>query len=111
MATALNATMTWIPFFPGATELSGSLQWIGVAWVFGIVAVLGWWAGRSGGWWPAVEVAVALIIAGGAPALFFGLAPPPSWAWVTALVAGVLGGTFGRRLAGAALHPAVSGLP
>jgi hypothetical protein len=104
-ATSLNATMVWIPFVPVAAELTGSFQWFGAVWVFGVVAMLGWWAGRSSGWRTGIEGAVLVLAAGGLPAVLFGMAAPPPWAWATALVAGALGAALGPRFTGSADPP------
>lgn len=100
--TSLNATMVWIPFFPAETVLTGSFQRKGVVWVFGVVALLGWFAGRSREWSAGTDVAIVVLASWGIPMVLFGMAAPPPWAWGTALVAGAVGAALGRRLFGAA---------
>jgi VanZ family protein len=100
--TSLNASMVWIPFFPASIALTGSFQPIGVVWVFGVVALLGWFAGRSREWSAGIEVVIMVGASWGIPMALFGLAAPPPWAWGTALVAGAVGAVLGRRFFGAA---------
>ena len=93
--TSLNATMAWIPFTPAVTDLSGNFQWLGLAWVLGVAALLGWWASRSGGWGAFAEAAEMVAAAWLLPVAISGMAVPPWWAWVAASGGGTLGAACG----------------